>query len=105
ASVALYSLGSPKLLDAATEEIVACMRAWSLLGPDRVVLEIGCGIGRLLERLANDARLVIGVDISRGMLAAAQDRCAGLPNVALVQGSGRDLAAFSGSGFDLVYAV
>ena len=47
AAVALYALGSPDLLAAATGEVVGRMRDWTLLGPDRHLLEIGCGIGRL----------------------------------------------------------
>lgn len=105
AGVALYALGRADLLDAATEEIVQCMRERHLLGPDRIMLDVGCGIGRLLTALRHDARLVIGLDISRGMLAVARARCRALGNVALVQGSGRNFAAFRRCAFDLVYAV
>ena len=40
----------------------------------RDVLEVGCGTGLLLSRLAPNARRAEGVDLSPGMLAKARDR-------------------------------
>jgi SAM-dependent methyltransferase len=105
ASVALYSLGRQDLLEAASREIVERLREWHLLGSGRRVLEIGCGIGRLLPSLAQEAELVVGLDISARMLEAAKERCAGCRNVALVRGSGESLAAFPDESFDLVLAI
>jgi ubiquinone/menaquinone biosynthesis C-methylase UbiE len=48
---------------------------------------------------------MVGIDISMGMLRQARQRCAGSTGVALMRGSGRDLAAFADEGFDLVCAV
>jgi len=102
AGVALYSLGRSDLLNAATIEIVERMREWGCLGPERILLEIGCGSGRFLSPLAREARLVVGTDISLGMLQEAR-RAA--PSAALLHGSGRDLAAFRDTSIDTVYAV
>jgi trans-aconitate methyltransferase len=52
ASVALYSLGSANILDRATNEIVARLTEWNLLRRDSVILDIGCGIGRIERVLA-----------------------------------------------------
>lgn len=41
---------------------------------DRDVLEVGCGTGRILHRLAEVARRAVGVDLSPGMLAHARER-------------------------------
>jgi SAM-dependent methyltransferase len=105
AAVALYSLGRADVLDAATDEIVVRMRGWDLLDGERSMLEIGCGIGRFLTALSGEARLIAGLDISRGMLTEAAERCRGIGNVLLVQGSGRDLGAFRDGAFGLVYAI
>jgi ubiquinone/menaquinone biosynthesis C-methylase UbiE len=105
ASVALYALGNPALLREATAEIVRQMRDWELLGRGRDLLDIGCGIGRFEEALAGAAASVIGIDVSAGMVEAARTRCAGLPNVRLLQCSGRDLASFADASFDLVFSV
>lgn len=105
ASVAAYSLGSPALLEAATQEIVELFERWGLLGPDRVALEIGCGIGRVQAALSPRLAEVHGIDLSPEMINAARRRCAGLPNVHLAVSSGQDLSGFPAGRFDLVLAV
>jgi SAM-dependent methyltransferase len=104
-AVALYSLGSPEILDRATREIVARLGAWRLLGPDRAVLDIGCGIGRIEEALAPYVGAIVGVEVAPGMLAEARRRCRGLAKVGFVRTDGRRLAAFADGTFDLVLAV
>lgn len=49
--------------------------------PTDVVLDIGCGLGRLLKWVAPACRRAIGTDISKVMLAKAKRRLAGVPNV------------------------
>lgn len=46
----------------------------------RTVLDLGCGVGRLLPRLALAAERVVGVDLAPGMLDRARKRIAGLGN-------------------------
>lgn len=50
-------------------------------------LDIGCGAGALVERLAraDPAARVTGIDISSELIAAARARCAGLSNARLVE--------------------
>jgi ubiquinone/menaquinone biosynthesis C-methylase UbiE len=105
ASVALYSLGSPELLAAATAEIVAYLRRYGLLGPTRNLLDLGCGIGRLVEALAPEVGSVVGVDISPEMARHARGRCDRFANVMIIRSSGGDLAAFADALFDLVLAA
>ena len=105
ASVALYSLGDPELLAGATAEVVALLERLGVLGPERHVLEIGCGIGRFEQALAPRVAAITGIDIAPGMIRAARERCAGLANVSLVETSGRDLSAFPASAFDTVLAI
>jgi SAM-dependent methyltransferase len=47
------------------------------------VLEIGCGTGRIAERLARAGLEVTGIDTSEAMLAAARTRLAGLANASV----------------------
>lgn len=104
-SVALYALGNPDLLRAATAEVIARLSEWRLLGPDRRALEIGCGIGRLVAALAPHVDHVTGLDISPEMIARARERCGGLSNVALEVSSGRDLSGVPDGTVDLVLAA
>jgi ubiquinone/menaquinone biosynthesis C-methylase UbiE len=105
ASVALYSLGNPELLERATREIVVQLERWGILSPDRTVLDIGCGIGRLEVELASRVGAVHGIDVSMQMINAALKRCAPLSNVHLLKVTGRNLADYTDSFFDAVIAV
>jgi SAM-dependent methyltransferase len=105
ASVALYSLGKPELLDAATREVVQLLDRLAVLRPERHVLEIGCGIGRFQQALSGRVATITGIDIAPRMIEAARRRCAGLPDVTLLETSGRDLSPFPPGSFDLVLAI
>lgn len=105
ASVALYALGNPQLLQAATDEIVARLDDWGLLSPATECLDLGCGIGRFELALASRLGRIVGVDIAPAMIEKARHAGAGLPNVEFRRISGRDLAGFPDGSFDLVLAV
>ena len=105
ASVALYSLGNPELLSAATDEIVKQLHEWGAISPSTALLDIGCGIGRLLTALAPRVRTAAGIDVSLEMVKAARRRCAGLANVSVVKGSGAGLEEFEDGAFDTAIAV
>lgn len=107
ASVALYSLGDPGILDRATAEIVDLFSSWGggLLGEERVILQIGCGIGRMEAALASRVQEAYAVDVSGEMIARARRRCAAYSNVYLAKTDGRDLSMFADEVFDFVYAV
>ncbi|MDM0032138.1 class I SAM-dependent methyltransferase [Variovorax sp. J22P271] len=105
ASVALYSLGSPALLSAATDEIVLWLGEQAVLRPGSDALEIGCGIGRFEEALAPVLGTVTGVDISTEMVQRAQARCRNLPNVSIQLSEGKNLSGFEDASFDLVLAI
>jgi ArsR family transcriptional regulator len=58
----------------------------SLLPPDAVIADLGCGTGQASALLAPYVKQVIGVDQSAAMLKAAQRRTKALPNVELRKG-------------------
>lgn len=67
-------------------------------GADGDVLEVGCGTGLLLQRVARFARTARGIDISPAMLAQARAR--GLD----VQEAGAEALPFAAESFDVAYA-
>ena len=70
------------------------------------VLEIGCGIGRLLKPLAmerNDLE-IYGVDVSSEMIVQGKKRLSAFPNVRLAPVNGKDLALFENEFFDVIFS-
>jgi SAM-dependent methyltransferase len=61
------------------------------VGPDDVVVDLGCGVGRLTRALAGRAREVVGIDVSPRMLALAREHNARVTNVRWVAGDGTSL--------------
>jgi len=72
------------------------------LGPGRKVLEIGCGTGVFLEKVAASGAHITGIDLSEDLLARARARLAGASNVTLDRGNAEDLPYPDGQ-FDAVY--
>ena len=77
------------------------------VGIDRndVVLEIGCGIGRVGKQLAPQCGRWIGCDVSPHMLKIAAERLREFDNVELVEISGYDLKPIVDLSVDLVYCT
>jgi ubiquinone/menaquinone biosynthesis C-methylase UbiE len=75
------------------------------LTPELIVMDLGCGIGRVDRYLASSCKALYGVDVSDRMLAIARKRLDGIPNVVLHRNNGRDLSDFSNGMFDFVFAL
>jgi len=73
-------------------------------GEDSVVLDLGCGTGLLFEHLGGSVGLLVGLDISRGILREAKKRVKRFPRVHLVRGDA-DFTPFAHGVFDGVFAV
>jgi cyclopropane fatty-acyl-phospholipid synthase-like methyltransferase len=67
------------------------------------VLEIGCGVGRLLKPLSRRVKRAVGVDVSEEMLRRARDYCARSSNVELHRTDGR-LEFLPADSFDFVFS-
>lgn len=66
--------------------------------PGARVLEAGCGTGLLLAHARRDARLALGVDLSRGMLGHARRKGLGVAQATI------ERLPFSDRSFDVVYS-
>ena len=70
-----------------------------------VVLNIGCGVGRIDKYLGPRVRELHAIDVSGDMIQRARVRLAGLPNVHLREvGNKEFLSAFEAGRFDLVFS-
>lgn len=75
------------------------------LRPDDVILEIGCGVGRVGSVLAPRCKHWIGADISGNMIAHARERMRTLGNVTLVELATVGLAEIPDASVDLAYCT
>jgi SAM-dependent methyltransferase len=77
-----YAIAPPRVrqyLDAEIDHVL------KLVAPEDVVLELGCGYGRVLEPLARRARLAYGIDTSFESLLRARELLVSRGNVRLVR--------------------
>ena len=75
------------------------------IGKEDVVLEIGCGVGRVGKIVAPLCRKWIGCDVASNMLSLTAQRLKGLPNVELVEISGYNLSGVVDASVDVVYST
>ncbi|HEV2061260.1 MAG TPA: class I SAM-dependent methyltransferase, partial [Solirubrobacteraceae bacterium] len=68
--------------------------------PEDVVLDLGCGVGRLTRVLAARAAHVIALDVSPEMLRRAQELNDGLGNVTWLLGDGESLTGVEDASLD-----
>lgn len=73
--------------------------------PDDIVLDLGCGIGRVTKHLASFCREIYGVDGSRMMLTIAKKRLTDCDNVYLIKNNGKDLSIFADEKFDFAFCL
>ena len=67
-------------------------------------LDVGCGDGLLVRRLAGRARRVTGIDNSAEMIGRARELAAGHPDLAFVEGDFLT-ADLPGAGYDFICSV
>lgn len=68
------------------------------------VLEIGCGIGRILIPMSKIFGNLIGVDISSEMVKLGQKYVKNIPNCSILENNGIDLSDFPDNYFDFCYS-
>ncbi len=72
--------------------------------PESIVLDIGCGIGRIERHLAPYCARICAADVSDEMIKAARRWAAGLPNIEFYRASATDLSIFPSAMFDFVFS-
>lgn len=72
------------------------------LRPGVRALEVGCGTGVFLEKVAASGATIAALDLSDDLLARARTRVSGASNVALLRGNAEQMP-FPDSSFDSIY--
>ncbi len=87
-------------------ETLEFLKVWVALSPTEKVLDIACGTGEFEPIVLGENRRqqMVGVDISEEMLAIAQQKLNGFPNVCLTLSSASSLPFADGS-FDVVVSA
>jgi len=93
----------PAVFEATGEELAGMLA--SLAGPEPVMLDVGCGIGRVARHAARHCRLLWAADASEAMLAMARRRLANLGNVRFTRCLGTRLPEVPDASVDLAYSV
>ncbi len=75
-----YEIASPRVQQYLEAEIEFVLEK---IHPRDIVVELGCGYGRVLARLAKKAPRVVGIDTSIASLQLAQDELRGVSNCSL----------------------
>jgi len=78
----VYQLAPPRVVQYLDAEIAFVIER---IGSSGIVLELGCGYGRVLERLITKANLVVGIDSSDANLRLAENRFRNNPHILLAQ--------------------
>ena len=97
----VYELAPPRVKQYLEAEISFVLDRLSF---SDIVLELGCGYGRVLERLATKAKLVCGIDTSEASLRVAVESMKSAAGVHIVQMNAAALG-FRDSSFDLVVCI
>ena len=77
----------------------------SFVHPQARVVDLGCGIGRVIRPLAPHVREIVGVDVSEEMIARARDYLRGIPNQRVVLTNGRSLPGIDDGSVDFLYSL
>ncbi len=99
--VRVYEIAPPRVqryLEAEVEHVMQKITS------DNTVLELGCGYGRILPRLARKSNSVIGIDTSVASLKLAQEKLKGTSNCHLLNMDAIQLA-FADKVFDAVVCI
>ena len=105
AKLAVAGYGDEEALRRAAADTLTLLRDTAGYGKNDLILEIGCGVGRVGFALAPLCRHWFGADISGEMLKHAARRLEKLNNISLIELPEVSLAMFPDNGLDLVYCT
>lgn len=84
--------------------MVDAQRIVPLLEKSSVVLDIGCGVGRIEKYLWPYCHLIHSVDVSDRMISVARKRLEGIKNISFFRMSATDLRILKDESYDLCFS-
>ena len=72
---------------------------------DSIVLDVGCGVGRVEKFLAPYCKEIHGVDVSGRMIKLARKNLRNYKNVFFHKNNGKDLRIFPDNAFDFIFSI
>lgn len=99
--VRVYEIAPPRVQQYLEAEVEHVMER---INPGDIILELGCGYGRILPRLARKANSVIGIDTSPASLRLGREKLEGISNCHLLNMDAIQLA-FVDRIFDVVVCI
>jgi ubiquinone/menaquinone biosynthesis C-methylase UbiE len=103
ARLAILNEADPEAFESAGRE--DAKRLGPLIGPDTVVMDLGCGIGRVARYVAPTCRVLWAVDASDVMLGHARRRLAGAGDVRFARSEGTNVPAIPDDAVDVAYSL
>lgn len=97
-------VNDPKLLYKQGEGIVMVFKKLKLINKKTILLDIGCGVGRLEYSLARYVYKCIGVDIAPSMINLAKKNVKA-KNIEFLETNGKDLQVLKNQNFDLIFSI
>ena len=101
--VVLAGVKDERQFDLSGEKIAGKLKEF--ITPQNIVLDVGCGIGRIEKHLAKYCEEIHGVDVSKRMVKLAKRRLKGLNNIYIYKTNGWDLSLFPDEKFDFVFSI
>lgn len=105
AKMAVAGHANEEELDQSALVTVSILEQFIEINSADVVLEIGCGVGRVGKILSNKCSKWIGTDISGNMLKYAAQRLKGITNIELLELSTVGLKEIPDNSVDVVYCT
>lgn len=100
----LEGISEPVKLYKQSSKLIILLKKFKLINKNSAVLDIGCGVGRLEYKLANEVKSCLGIDIAPSMIALAKKHIKS-NNVQFRVVGGKDLADLGRKKFDLIFSI
>lgn len=103
---AQYLVGPKWTFDDSIGNIVYQLLFGDIKTEDKIALDFGCGVGRMIGWFNNRFQRIDGVDLSEQMLEYAKEYLArrGISGVSLTKCNGYDLRDFPSVSYDIIYS-